>query len=236
LAEFRSDVESFVSFEVVQQCTIGVREQPPDPQHCLLRILRPSAGSSDSMTLAIGHYDHNRQAAVVDVLREAKPAPTFSPEQVTQEFAHELQRYHVAKVISDKFGGSWVTEQFARFGILCEQSAKPKSDLYTDLVALLNSRRIELVDNQRLAAQLCSLERRTARSGRDSIDHPPGGHDDLANSVAGLASILTAQPFDYLNFCRRFNGDAGDDPDGTESWQRLRHNLYYESGGTYKLW
>ena len=153
LAEFRSDVESFVSFEVVQQCTIGVREQPPDPHTAYSAFCDPSAGSSDLMTLAIGHYDHNRQAAVVDVLREAKPVPTFSPEQVTQGFAHELQRYHVAKVISDKFGGSWVTEQFARFGILCEQSAKPKSDLYTDLVALLNSRRIELVDNQRLAAQ-----------------------------------------------------------------------------------
>jgi hypothetical protein len=34
------------------------------------------------------------------------------------------------------------------------------------------------------------LERRTARGGRDSIDHPPGQHDDLANAVAGLASEL----------------------------------------------
>jgi hypothetical protein len=36
-----------------------------------------------------------------------------------------------------------------------------------------------------LVAQLCSLERRTTRGGRDSIDHPPSGHDDLANAVAG---------------------------------------------------
>ena len=40
--------------------------------------------------------------------------------------------------------------------------------------------------------QLCGLERRTARSGRDSIDPAPGAHDDIANSVAGLAaSTLT---------------------------------------------
>jgi len=33
------------------------------------------------------------------------------------------------------------------------------------------------------------LERRTGRSGRDLIDHPPGGHDDLANAVAGLVTV-----------------------------------------------
>jgi hypothetical protein len=35
-----------------------------------------------------------------------------------------------------------------------------------------------------LIAQLLGLERRTARSGKDSIDHAPGGHDDVANAAA----------------------------------------------------
>ena len=34
------------------------------------------------------------------------------------------------------------------------------------------------------------LERRTARGGRDSIDHTPGGHDDLANAAAGVLVSL----------------------------------------------
>ena len=54
---------------------------------------------------------------------------------------------------------------------------------------LLNSNRIELLDHPRLVAQLCGLERRTTRGGRDSIDHAPGGHDDLANAVAGAAAL-----------------------------------------------
>jgi hypothetical protein len=41
--------------------------------------------------------------------------------------------------------------------------------------------------------QLCGLERRVARSGKDSIDHGPGGHDDLANSVAGCADLVSSQ-------------------------------------------
>jgi hypothetical protein len=75
---------------------------------------------------------------------------------------------------------------FREHGIAFEQSARPKSDIYGDLLPLLNAGRVELLDNLRLAAQLVGLERRTARSGRDSIDHAPGGHDDLANAVAGV--------------------------------------------------
>ena len=67
---------------------------------------------------------------------------------------------------------------------------KPKSDLFRDLLPLLNSGRIVLPKSERLVNQLYGLERRTARSGKDSIDHGPGGHDDLANSVAGCADLV----------------------------------------------
>jgi len=57
------------------------------------------------------------------------------------------------------------------------------------LLPTLNAKRVELLDIPRLVSQLCSLERRTARGGRDSIDHPPGGRDDVVNSVAGAAAL-----------------------------------------------
>jgi hypothetical protein len=38
--------------------------------------------------------------------------------------------------------------------------------------------------------QLTGLERRTSRAGKDSIDHSPGTHDDLANAVAGAADLV----------------------------------------------
>jgi len=46
-------------------------------------------------------------------------------------------------------------------------------------------------DEPRLVAQIVGLERRTARGGRDTIDHAPGAHDDLANAALGLAACLT---------------------------------------------
>jgi hypothetical protein len=53
------------------------------------------------------------------------------------------------------------------------------------LLPLINSGGVDLLDNDRLKTQLLGLERRTSRAGRDSIDHSPGGHDDIANAVAG---------------------------------------------------
>lgn len=54
-----------------------------------------------------------------------------------------------------------------------------------DLLPLVNSRGVDLLDNDRLVTQLVGLERRVARGGRDSVDHGPGAHDDIANAVAG---------------------------------------------------
>lgn len=38
--------------------------------------------------------------------------------------------------------------------------------------------------------QLLNLERRTSRAGKDSVDHPPGAYDDIANSAAGALVYL----------------------------------------------
>ena len=48
----------------------------------------------------------------------------------------------------------------ASAGIGYEPAEKPKSDLYRDLLPLINARRIDLLDDKRLLAQLCGLERR----------------------------------------------------------------------------
>jgi hypothetical protein len=60
---------------------------------------------------------------------------------------------------------------------------------------MIMSRKCSLLDNQRLVSQFAGLERRTARGGRDSVDHPPNAHDDIANSAAGvLLMAATGRP------------------------------------------
>jgi hypothetical protein len=90
-------------------------------------------------------------------------------------------------------GGEFVREPFLRpHGIRYSVCEQPKSDLYRDLLPAFNSGKVDLLDNPRLVAQLCALERKTARSGRDSIDHLPGGHDDLCNCVAGAIALANS--------------------------------------------
>jgi hypothetical protein len=56
---------------------------------------------------------------------------------------------------------------------------------------MINSGRVELLDDARMLAQLVGLERRVTRgAGKDIIDHAPGAHDDLINCAAG-ALVLT---------------------------------------------
>jgi hypothetical protein len=220
-AIFRSDLEAFVSREEVEACIIrGVHEHQPQYDITYYGFVDPSGGGgSDSMTLCIGHRNSRKGVVVIDCVRERKPP--FSPEQVCSEFAEVLKRYRIHKVCGDKFGGGFPPEQFRQFDIIFEQSAKAKSDLYIDLLPLMNSQRIELLDNPRLISQLISLERRTARGGKDSIDHPPGGHDDLINSVAGLASTLLTKS-DNQRFWEVMSGITDDDPHGIKAWRMLR--------------
>jgi len=103
------------------------------------------------------------------------------------------------------------------------------------LLGAINSRRVRLPDHSRLVQQLVGLERRTARSGKDSIDHAPGGHDDVCNAVAGLCAAALGQygsyDYEYRGFSDdpRINGDqpqppAPQTPDprffGTADWHR----------------
>jgi hypothetical protein len=67
---------------------------------------------------------------------------------------------------------------------------QPKNALYLDLLPQLNSRSIRILDNPRLINQLAGLEWRTSRGGKDTIDHPPNGHDDVCNVVAGVAACV----------------------------------------------
>jgi hypothetical protein len=182
-AEFRDDLADFVTREAVDAVTCwGRSELPPRPGISYSAFCDPSGGVS-AMTLAIGHLSGG-DMCVLDAMLEVRPP--FNPESTIEQCSALLRRYSVATVTGDHYAGEWPVARFREHGIEFIQSARPKSALYQDLLPLLNAGRIELLDNSRLSAQLCGLERRTARSGKDSIDHFPGGHHDVANSVAGV--------------------------------------------------
>jgi hypothetical protein len=196
-AVFRSDIEAFVTREAAEACVIDGRfELPPMASVHYTAFCDPSGGSSDSMTLAICHREGER--AILDAIREVRPP--FSPESVVSDFCTLLKSYRVFSMVGDRYAGQWPAERFAVHGITYNAAAKPKSDLYRDLLPIINGRRVELLDHPKLVAQLCALERRTWRGGRDSIDHPPNQHDDIINCCAGALTnlIVVAAPQPYF--------------------------------------
>jgi len=136
------------------------------------------------MTMAIAHDDPSTGRCVVDAVREVRPK--FSPADVVEQFVQTLRNYRIPRITGDRYGAAWVAERFSECGVVYDPADKPAAQLDLELLPALNSRLIELPDDRRLISQLCSLERRTSRAGRDAVVHPVGAHDDLANAVAGV--------------------------------------------------
>jgi hypothetical protein len=198
-AQFRSDVETYVQREAIEAVVVSNRLELPRTSNLQYRQFLDFAGGGiggDSATQAIAHLEtlDGRAIAVLDLLREVRPP--FSPETVCSEFAATSRSYGLTTAIADRWAGQFPVEQMRKLGITVTPSDKSKSDIYRDLLPMVNSGGCELLDHPRLISQLASLERRTARGGKDSIDHAPGGHDDVINAAAGALVLagLTRGP------------------------------------------
>jgi hypothetical protein len=75
------------------------------------------------------------------------------PDDVVREFAETLRAYRISSVVGDRYAGEWPRERFRVHGVAYEPSANAKSDLYTALLPLLKSGRVELLNDKCLAAQ-----------------------------------------------------------------------------------
>jgi hypothetical protein len=183
-ARFRLDVENFISLETLQACTGRHADTDPHREIAYGAFVDPSGGSSDSFTLAIAHREESR--VVIDKVVEHRPP--FSPDDVVKDLARVLAAYRIRKVTGDRYAGEFPRELFRKHGIRYEVCGQPKSDLYQSLIYRLNSRDVVLLEHARLQKQLLALERRPG-AGKDVIDHPRGGKDDLANVVAGVCEV-----------------------------------------------
>jgi hypothetical protein len=109
---------------------------------------------------------------------------------VVEGFVTALKEYGISKVRGDRYAGEFPRELFRKGGIEYELAEQPCSDLLRDPLPKLNSRQVELLDHPQMIKQFADLERRTAGSGKDSISHQQGGHDDIAASVAGAVLMV----------------------------------------------
>jgi len=184
---FRSDIASFLSREAVEAVTdYKVFERPFVEGVSYTACVDISGGVSDSSTMAIGHRE--RDTAIVDLVFE-QFAP-HSPEAAIETMCTTMKSYGIHSVQGDKYGAELVREQFLKRGIRYLPSENDRSETYVRFLPIVSTGKVRLLDNARLTHQLVNLQRMTGASGKDRVDHPRHGHDDVANAVALLAVAL----------------------------------------------
>lgn len=198
LAQFRTDVEAFLSLDQVEAAQrMKPLDLPRQDGVSYVAFADPTGGGKDEFTLSIGHREGER--LVVDLVTGRKG----NPQAIVEGYAATLKAYGITRVSGDRYAGAWVPTEFARHGITYEPAPGTRSELYLSLAPALNSGAVELPPCETLSKQLVALERRTTRGGRDIIDHAPGAHDDRANAVAGVVAELakkrTGQVFGVLS-------------------------------------
>jgi hypothetical protein len=190
---FRDDLAQFLDMDLlVGLARLSPLEVSPLDGIQYRAFVDPSGGRGDSFALAVGHRAEGGKPPlyVVDVVR-AVPAP-FDPAVVVEDFVNLLKEYRIRQVVGDAYSGEWVVQAFQAEGIDYRTSGRSKSEIYLEALPLFSRGQVELPDARPLLIELASLERRTARGGRDSVDHPKGSHDDRANVACGVLVELAA--------------------------------------------
>ncbi len=190
--EFRTDLESYVSPEAVDAVVVRGRiSLPYDARFRHFGFCDPAGGSGqDSMTLAIARREKGKAV----VCRVVEWKPRFNPDTAAAEASEVLKEYGLTRVVGDHYGGDWPASRFRAHGVTYEVAPMTKSDYYGAFLPLVNGQRVELLEHQKTNGQLLALERSTSKLGKDSITHPPGGHDDLINAVAGASVLALRKP------------------------------------------
>jgi hypothetical protein len=193
LAEFRSDRAALLDATVIADAVDYGRPLELPPRSCLRyhAFVDPSGGRGAAFTIVIAHLEKGKEEGerryVADIVRGH--TGKFDPQTVVREYAQLAREYGCTRIIGDNFAAEWVAAAFAEAGARYERCPIAKSQLYLESVPLFNRGVIQIPDHPDLLKELRQLERRTHRSGKDSVDHPRHGSDDFANSLVGAAYL-----------------------------------------------
>jgi hypothetical protein len=190
-SEFRDDLSGLFDDAVIDRAVNRERplELPPQPDVIYKAFTDPSGGatSGDSYSICIGHKAGER--LVVDVAR-GRQGP-FNPMEVTREYAALCKQYRINIVTGDRYGKAWVQQAWRDLLGAYAEAGMYAWELYLEALAPFNRGLVELPEHLPLLREFKSLQRVAGRTGKESVEHPRGSHDDLANSVAGCLQLLS---------------------------------------------
>lgn len=185
-ANFSDSISNAFIREAVEACVIPDRRELPFVKGRYIAACDPSGGGKDEFSLSICHKEGNK--IVQDVIRGWR---SKNPQGTVAEAVDILKRYEIRKVIGDKYSAEWVRGEFRKHGIEYQTAELTASEAFLELLPAINAGTVELLDDRIQTAQLIALERRSGRSGKDSLGHPAGGHDDRCNALAHCVAKLS---------------------------------------------
>ena len=220
-AEFAEGAGAYLTATAITECLVPGRSAlAPAEGVIYAAACDPAfAAGGDAFTFAIAHSigEGDEQTVVLDRIEawQGKRSPLNS-DAVLDEIAALAQRYGIRRVTSDQYAVVPLADGLRRRGI--ELVAQPltnelKADVYGALKRLINTGRVELLDDTRLRAELIGLEIRPTPSGKPRIDAAARGHDDRAMAVATVAHALVKRR--PLQRTLRFRGTGTGDRPGS---------------------
>ena len=210
LGQFRADLETYASIEVVEAVMgKGQTTIPYDDNYHHFMFVDPAGGSGqDSAALCVAravptiNTASGKDFRMAEVCLVVEYRPKFRSSAVVEDIVRIADEYHIAKIHGDNFSGGMFASNLkdAAPHIVYTISESTKSVLYRKFLPLMTGLRVKLPDNkmspigQRILDQIISLE----TTGDGKVDAAGGAPEDVANVVAGACVIASEAPIsDY---------------------------------------
>jgi len=224
LAQYRIDVQLFVSRDAIEAAVIAGRFELPRVEGIRYHaFVDPSGGSSDSMTLCVAHISGQPRRRRSD------------PRALCSVLARRLRQRIFGRAPQPRRRPDRrrpLRRRVAARGL--PQARRRLSRRRQDEVRSLSCPAAAAEQRPRRIARQQAPRRSALRPGATDvagIDHVPGGHDDVANAVAG-ATVLTieaaAQPRVPIVSPAFYSRQMGWVGSGAEN--KTATQLFYESG------
>lgn len=210
--DFRADVSALLTEDAIRAVVpAGVRELPPEQGRTVAHFDAATGSGADSAALAIAFEGRPARLACIRRWR-----PPFDPAAVVAEAARLAKSFGLQRIQIDRYAPGLVQAMFREHDLFCQVSKLDTSAAFVELLGLVNSRGVRLLDVPELLSEVRRLERRSTSGGRDRVGHPPNAHDDVAAAAAGalVAAEARDNPWSrWVKPIRVVNPDVPDVPD-----------------------
>ena len=193
-AVFRNDIGAFLDDQSIDAAIDFSRplELPPREGVIYHTFVDMGGGRHDPSTIGIVHAvgEGDARRYIADVVR----ARHGDPRAAMKEFVELTKQYGCSTIWGDRYAADWTAGTCREVGGEYRESELVRSDLYLTGLPHFVRGVVSIADQAPLIRELRLLERRTARSGKDTVDHGKNGTDDYANALFGALHLASSVP------------------------------------------